>query len=108
IGEGFCLAASAVLEADDTPISVAVGAVRLPDDAFIDQNSGLVGHDLYLGLARAGAFKSKKVGKRIVAQWGNVRAALHETQADSTEATQDRDDLDDARRSLGFVSKSRA
>jgi hypothetical protein len=108
IGEGFCLAASAVSELDDTPTSAAVGAGSLPDDAFIDQKSGLVAHDLYLRLAHAGVFKSKKIGKLVVARWGNVRAALVQTEAGAAESNQARDDLDELRRSLGFVPKSRA
>src|SRR5688500_17453121 len=46
------------------------------DDAYIDQRSGLVPLDVYLRLHREGAFSAKRVGKRIVARWGDVRAAL--------------------------------
>lgn len=48
----------------------------LSPDAFIDQRSGLVEKALFLRLARQKAFPSKKVGKRVVARWGDVQAAL--------------------------------
>lgn len=48
----------------------------LSPDAFIDQRSGLVEKALFLRLARQKAFPSKRVGKRIVARWGDVQAAL--------------------------------
>lgn len=51
-------------------------ADRFPDDAIIDQRSGLVPKDLFLRLARQGAFPSRKVGKRVLAVWGEVRRAL--------------------------------
>lgn len=108
IGEAFCLAASAVSEPDDAPTSAAVGAGSLPDDAFIDQTSGLVGHDLYLRLAHAGAFKSKKVGKLLVARWGNVRAALAHTEPGGADSNRPRDNLDELRANLGFAPKGRS
>lgn len=46
------------------------------EDAVIDQRSGLVPPDLYLRLANAGVFPSRKLGKRTLARWGDVRAAL--------------------------------
>lgn len=51
-------------------------AVQLSDDAIVDQRSASVPPGLYLRLARAGAFPSKKIGKRICARWGDVRAAF--------------------------------
>jgi hypothetical protein len=48
----------------------------LSPDAFIDQRSGLVERRMYLRLAREKAFPSKKVGKRVIARWGDVQAAL--------------------------------
>lgn len=48
----------------------------LSPDAFIDQRSGLVERRMYLRLAREKAFPSKKVGKRVLARWGDVQAAL--------------------------------
>ncbi len=48
----------------------------LPPEAFIDQRSGRVEKAIYLRLAREGAFPSKKIGKRILARWGDVQAAL--------------------------------
>jgi len=49
---------------------------EVSDDAIVDQRSGLVPPDLYLRLARAKAFPSRKVGKRTLARWGDVRDAL--------------------------------
>jgi len=48
----------------------------VPDDRFIDQRDGLVPKPLYLRLAREGAFPCSKIGKRVVARWGDVRAAI--------------------------------
>lgn len=47
-----------------------------PDDAVIDQDSPLVDHDLYLRLAKEGAFPSRWVGKKRTALWGSVKAAF--------------------------------
>lgn len=46
------------------------------DDRFIDQRDGLVPRALYLRLAREAAFPSSKIGKRVVARWGDVRTAI--------------------------------
>lgn len=78
----------------------------LSDDAYIDQRSGLVEQELYLRLYRAGAFPAKRVGKRIVARWGDVRAVLAgERRAAPAQGAQDA--LDDLRRELGFVQRGR-
>lgn len=56
-----------------------VGAVTtgtISPDTYIDQRSGLVDKGLFLRLARQKAFPSKKIGKRVVARWGDVQAAL--------------------------------
>lgn len=45
-------------------------------DAYVDQRSGLIDKQMYLRLARKQAFPSKKIGKRVVARWGDVQAAL--------------------------------
>ena len=56
--------------------SPSSSSTRLSPDAFVDQRSGLVERRMYLRLAREKAFPSKKVGKRVVARWGDVQAAL--------------------------------
>jgi hypothetical protein len=94
---------------DDTESSA------LAPDACVDQRSVPAPRDLYLRLARQGAFPSKKHGKRIVARWADVRRALLETgpglqkgvasHAEFDEAQGD--DLDGLRRRLGFVGKGR-
>ncbi len=48
----------------------------LPDDTIVDQMNGRMPKDLYLRLAREGAFPSWKDGKRVYAMWGEVRAAF--------------------------------
>jgi len=45
----------------------------LGDDAIVDQRSVPAPPDLYLRLARNGAFPSHKLGKRVLARWGDVR-----------------------------------
>lgn len=49
-------------------------------DTYVDQRSGLVDKALFLRLAREKAFPSKKIGKRVVARWGDVQAALSPAQ----------------------------
>jgi hypothetical protein len=58
------------------PAAPAATIGPVPDDRFIDQRDGLVPKPLYLRLAREGAFPSSKIGKRVVARWGDVRAAI--------------------------------
>jgi len=48
----------------------------LGDDAIVDQRSVPAPADLYLRLARNGAFPSQKLGKRVLARWGDVRRAF--------------------------------
>lgn len=85
----------------------------LLDEAIIDQRSGLVPKDLYLRLARGGAFPSSKIGKRILARWGDVRAAVLDgpgiTKVSLQAPAQDNggDGLDDLRRRLGLAEKGK-
>ena len=53
-----------------------VPAGPIPEDRFVDQRDGLLPKQLYLRLARERAFPSSKIGKRVVARWGDVRAAI--------------------------------
>lgn len=83
------------------------------DDTVVDQRSVPAPRDLYLRLARAGAFPSNKVGKRICARWGDVRAALlggpgvrKAPDASGNDAPQ-ADGLDDLRHQLGLAKKDR-
>lgn len=51
----------------------------LPADALVDQDNGRIPRELFLRLAREGAFPSWKEGdkaKRIYAFWGDVKVAL--------------------------------
>lgn len=85
----------------------------ITDETFIDQRSGLVPKDVYLRLARARAFPSNKIGKRILARWGDVRAAvlggpgITKTLVAKADEERGEDGLDDVRRQLGFVEKGR-
>jgi hypothetical protein len=107
VGEGLSIIAAALLEAEDVGASTTAGPGRFPDDAFIDQSSELVPRNLYLQLARAGAFPSKKHGKKIVAQWRDVRVAIAGADLGPTQANDSQDDLDIHRRNLGLVARSR-
>lgn len=55
-------------------------------DAYVDQRSGLLDRRMYLRLAREKAFPSRKVGKRVVARWGDVQAALSVQDAEDAPA----------------------
>lgn len=85
------------------------------DDTVVDQRSVPAPSDLYLRLARRGAFPSKKHGKRVVARWGDVRRALLEAspgvqKADARgdeRSVREGDELDGLRQRLGLVSKGR-
>jgi hypothetical protein len=105
VSEGLALVASALLETENTGTTAEPRG--FPDDAFIDQTSELVPRDLYLQLARAGAFPSRKHGKRIVAQWRDVRVAISGSRIKPIEANTPQDDLDACRRSVGLVARSR-
>jgi hypothetical protein len=90
----------------------------LPDDAVVDQRSAPVPRDLYLRLHRAGAFPTNKIGKRITARWGDVKAAFavraeqeaspdESDRSDSREEPAEPDDgLDELRQDLGLVKKA--
>lgn len=105
IGDGFHSAASALSEVKGGP-SPDGDPDGIHDQAFIDQRTALMPRELYLRLAREQAFPSKKIGKRVVAQWGDVRAALA-GQVDSTPPANSCDHRNDAlRRSLGLQPKA--
>lgn len=74
------------------------------DDAFVDQRSGLAPPDLYLRLYRAGVFPARRIGKRIVARWGDVREALGGTTTAPAPATgEPENELDGLRREVGLA-----
>ena len=85
----------------------------LADDAIVDQRSVPAPPDLYLRLARNGAFPSQRLGKRVVAKWGDVRRAflagpgLSKVSQRSAAETADDDGLDALRARLGLVSKGK-
>jgi hypothetical protein len=105
IGDGFHMAASTLLEVKGSLGSGGGDTGPTPDEAFIDQRTALVPRELYLSLAREHAFPCRKIGKRVVAQWGDVRAALA-GQVGSTSPTDVCDRGNDAlRRSIGIQPK---
>jgi hypothetical protein len=53
-----------------------VGTEPVPPDAFIDQWSDLVPHDVFLRLAAERRFPTTREGHRILARWGDVRDAV--------------------------------
>lgn len=83
----------------------------LNDDTVVDQRSVPAPRDLYLRLARAKAFRSNKIGKRILARWGDVRPALlggpsvQKAAPKPTDPPPQGDNLDDLRRQLGLLEK---
>jgi hypothetical protein len=85
----------------------------LTDDTIVDQRTGLVPKDVYLRLARAGAFPSRKHGKRVLARWGDVHAAvlggpgIAKAVRSASEEEPRQDDLDDLRRQLGLAAKGK-
>lgn len=95
----------------------------LADDALVHQDSfHIPDRDLYLRLARKGAFPSRKQGKKVVARWGDVNAvmgppsptptnagpALRKVEPARRTAPKDAepdDGLNDVRRKLGLAPK---
>lgn len=86
----------------------------LSDDTIVDQRSVPAPRDLFLRLARNGAFPSQRVGKRVVARWGDVRRAflsgpgLNKASLLGPSARESGDDgLDALRAQLGLASKGK-
>lgn len=82
----------------------------LTDDTIIDQTSGLVPRRLYLRLARAGVFPSRKVGRRVCCRLGDLRGYFRSTGKPLDERSDKKpghDPLDDLRRSIGLVPKGK-
>jgi hypothetical protein len=83
------------------------------DDAIVDQRTAPMTRDLYLRLARARAFPSRKIGKRICARWGDVKASFvdHDMQPKpsvaKTRPSEQDDGLDDLRHEIGLVKKGK-
>ncbi|MBK6514110.1 MAG: hypothetical protein IPG04_08300 [Polyangiaceae bacterium] len=83
----------------------------LPDDAIVDQTTARVPKDLFLRLARQGAFPSFKEGKRVYAFWGDVRRALDQrmqgrvVENKPTPQREPADDLDDLRKEMGLKTR---
>lgn len=79
----------------------------LPPDAYIDQNDGRVPKRIYLRLAREEAFPTTRIGKKILAKWSDVEAALvvRRRKPRSRIESQATDDLDQIRRDMGLVPR---
>ncbi len=93
---------------EDTMARVEPGSA-LPDDAYVHQDTGLVDKKLYLRLARRRAFPNRREGRRVVARWGDVKAALQPPPAPTAteSAVQPIDELDQYRRAMGLAPKAR-
>lgn len=76
--------------------------VPLPDDAFITQFDSRVPKDLFLRLAKAKVFSTSRFGKLVVAQWGQVRAALRAREEIPVKSS---DDVSDLCAELGLARK---
>lgn len=93
------------------PPAPSSASVPLSDDSIVDQRCAPVPKDLYLRLARSGAFPSKRIGKRICARWADVRAAFAnygkqpKPSVAKTKPAAPEDGLDDLRREIGLVPK---
>jgi len=85
----------------------------VPEDRFVDQRDGLLPKQLYLRLAREEAFPSSKIGKRVVARWGDVRAAIEargrkvRSPVHTSDESGNNADLDALRSQLSLSSKRR-
>lgn len=81
------------------------------DDAIVDQRTAPVPRDLYLRLARAKAFPSTKIGKRVTATWGDVKKAFAsygknpKPTVAKTKPAEPTDGLDDLRSEIGLTKK---
>lgn len=73
-------------------------------DTFVDQNCGLVDRSLFLKLARQNRFPNKKEGKRRIARWGDVQAALRPNTEEAPARTT-LDELDQMRLRWGVVPR---
>ena len=76
-------------------------------DRYIDQNDPRVPKRIFLRLAKEDAFPSTKVGKKILAKWSDVEAALvaRRRKPRSRVEPQATDDLDQIRRDMGLVPR---
>lgn len=78
-----------------------------PPDRYIDQNDPRVPKRIFLRLAKEDAFPSTKVGKKILAKWSDVEAALvaRRRKPRSRVEPQATDGLDQIRRDMGLVPR---
>jgi len=79
-----------------------VGTAPVPPDAYVDQWSDLVPHDVFLRLALEGRFESARQGQRIIARWGDVQSAIKSL---GQERQQPRDPMNELRAQLGLIPK---
>ena len=83
----------------------------MPDDAYVDQRSGLVPKEVFIRLHREKRIPTMKVGKRILARWGDVKEALRprpgevRVRALPAEPKAEDDGLDSLRKMVGLQPK---
>lgn len=80
-----------------------VGSGPVPGDAYVDQWSDLLPHDVFLRLAAEGRFASVRHGQRIMARWADVQAAIK--LLGEEQRTDRRDPMDELRSKLGLLPK---
>lgn len=83
-----------------------IGSEPLPPDAYIDQWSGLIPHNVYLQLASKQLFATVRQGHRILALWGDVQAAMKARATPVADAPLDVEE--ELRASMGLASKKSA
>jgi|HubBroStandDraft_1064217.scaffolds.fasta_scaffold95621_2 hypothetical protein len=96
------------------PRGVSINVVRIelsPDEAYVDQRSGLLDRKLFIRLARQNAFPASRVGNRYLAKLADVQRYVEAHRLHPQAAVQAADggpgidELDDIRRAAGLRPK---
>jgi len=82
----------------------ALAMLPLPADYIVDQDSARMSRGQYLRMARAGDFASTRTGRKVLARWGDVQAALR---VDAVVHQTEVSPLEDLARRCGFTARSR-
>jgi hypothetical protein len=96
------------------PKALSINVVRIelsPDEAYVDQKSGLVDRKLFISLARKNAFPASRVGNRYLAKLADVQRYIEGHRLHPRAATPPDgggpavDELDEIRRNVGLRPK---
>lgn len=93
-------------------------SIPISDDTLVDQRCPRFPRDIFVRMARSGAFPAAKIGKRWVAKYGDVKRAFEATGSSAPTRYSTRnstrtpspltpDGLDNLRQLLGFVRKDK-